>query len=157
MRKGWLAAALALAGCNQGTPQQHESPENLAPINTPATAAPAAAVTAESTLPAGLPAPAAAPAGLHFVVTGTEPFWSAEVAAGSLRYSTPENPTGIAATVAEAKDGTGMRYSGTLRGQALDLLILPGKCSDGMSDKTYAFSATLLIGTVSLRGCAERK
>ena len=57
----------------------------------------------------------------------------------------------------EAKDGTGVRYSGTLGGQAIDLLIQPGKCSDGMSDKIYPYSAKLLLGTSTARGCAERK
>lgn len=155
MRKAWLAAGIALAGCHQGAPQQ-EHAANADPINAPAR--PAAAVTpAPSPAVPAIAPPSAGPVAQHFVATGTEPFWSADVAAGSLRYSTPENQSGAAATVTEAKDGTGVRYSGTLGGQAIDLLIQPGKCSDGMSGKTYAYSAKLLLGTSTARGCAERK
>jgi len=150
MRKTWLAAGLALAGCHQNAPQQ-ERTATADPINAPAK--PSAAVPAPTPV---APAPAAQTA-RHFVATGTEPFWSADVAAGSLRYSTPENPSGTAITVTEAQDGIGMRYSGTLAKQTFDLLIQPGKCSDGMSDKSYAYSAKLMIGTSTARGCAELK
>lgn len=153
-RPGWLAA-LALAGCHQDN-QQHERAEALAPINAPARPGPVIAATSAASVAAS---PAAKPpeGNVHFVATGTEPFWSADVAAGSLRYATPEIPDGVSATVTEAKDGTGMRYSGTLQGQALDLLIQPGKCSDGMSDKVYAYTAKLLLGATALHGCADRK
>ena len=157
MRRAWLIAALALTGCNQGSPQPRESAESMAPINAPAKPVPAASA---SSSPAATATPSTSASSLpvrHFVATGTEPFWSVDVAGAKLRYSNPENQSGVTATVVEAKDGTGVRYSGRLRGQAIDLSIQPGKCSDGMSDKNYAYNAKLLIGTSSLAGCADLK
>ena len=35
-----------------------------------------------------------------------------------------------------------------------DLMITPGECSDGMSDRTYPYTATLLVGDEQRQGCA---
>jgi uncharacterized membrane protein len=86
---------------------------------------------------------------------GTEPFWSVEVNGAALHYTTPESPAGtrIATTVTPEAGGT--RYSGVLGGEAFWLLIVPGTCSDGMSDTVYPFVATLTLGARSERGCAR--
>lgn len=88
---------------------------------------------------------------------GTEPFWSVEIAPDGLRYSDPENIEGTAFAATAVPDGAGGRWTGTLRGQPLTLLVLPGACSDGMSDTVYPFKATLERGGQTLSGCARAR
>lgn len=92
---------------------------------------------------------------VHF--TGTEPFWGGQVAGESLTYSTPENIDGTTITVTRFPGRGGLSFSGNLDGRALDLAITPGNCSDGMSDRTYPFVATLQLGNEQRSGCAWRE
>lgn len=120
----------------------------------------AACKPAERPAPPAQPEPSAsvsAPIPQRFQALGTEPFWSVEVRPGQLRYSSPENidGTGFAATETGADGGT--RWSGTLEGKPFSLLIVPGQCSDGMSDTVYAWKATLRWGEVSEQGCARER
>lgn len=85
---------------------------------------------------------------------GTEPFWGGEVAANTLRYSTPENIDGVEISVERFAGNNGLGYSGELDGAPFDLAITPGECSDGMSDRTYPYHATLQLGEASNEGCA---
>lgn len=85
---------------------------------------------------------------------GTEPFWSARIEGAQLTYSTPDKPQGVAAAVTRFAGNGGLGISGTLDGAALQLAITPGACSDGMSDRTYPYGATLAVGDVVSSGCA---
>ena len=87
---------------------------------------------------------------------GTEPFWRLRVERGTLTYTTPEDLDGTATQVERFAGRGGLSFSGTLGGQQLDLAITPGECSDGMSDRTYPFHATLALGTDQRSGCAWR-
>lgn len=87
-------------------------------------------------------------------LTGTEPFWGGTIAAGALTYTTPENQAGDTLAVRRFAGNNGLGFSGTLQGNALDLTITPGACSDGMSDRSYPFTATLRIGEEQRSGCA---
>lgn len=89
---------------------------------------------------------------VHF--TGTEPFWGGEVSGTRLRYSTPENIEGTTLSVERFAGNNGVSFSGRLEGRAFDLMVTPGACSDGMSDRTYPFHATLKLGEETRRGCA---
>lgn len=86
--------------------------------------------------------------------TGTEPFWGGEVTGETLTYSTPENIDGTTILVERFAGNNGLGYSGTLDGQAFDMTVTPGECSDGMSDRTYPFTVTLQIGDEQRNGCA---
>lgn len=86
--------------------------------------------------------------------TGTEPFWGGEIADGVARYSTPDNPDGTTFTVERFAGLNGVSFSGELSGARFDLMVTPGTCSDGMSDRTYPFTATLMIGAETREGCA---
>ncbi len=88
---------------------------------------------------------------LHFA--GTEPFWSGEVAGGSLTYSTPENIDGTTISVERFGGRGGLGISGTLDGMSFDMMVTPGQCSDGMSDRTYPYVVTLSIGDETRSGC----
>jgi uncharacterized membrane protein len=40
-----------------------------------------------------------------------------------------------------------------LNGEAFTATLTPGDCSDGMSDRTFPFVATIALGEETLRGC----
>tara|TARA_A100001391_G_scaffold83275_2_gene54501 strand:+ start:7211 stop:7651 length:441 start_codon:yes stop_codon:yes gene_type:complete len=88
--------------------------------------------------------------------SGTEPFWGGSVVGESLTYTTPENIDGTTITVSRFAGRGGVTWSGMLESQSFDLMITPGRCSDGMSDRTYPFVATLQFGRRQLEGCAWR-
>lgn len=86
--------------------------------------------------------------------TGTEPFWGGEVTGERLLYTTPENPDGAAIAVTRFAGNSGLGFSGTLDGARFDMTVTEGKCSDGMSDRTYPLTVTLLIKEEQRNGCA---
>ncbi|QKG70504.1 COG3650 family protein [Erythrobacter mangrovi] len=86
--------------------------------------------------------------------TGTEPFWGGEVADGMVRYSTPDRPDGVRFAADRFAGLNGVSFSGKLDGTSFDLMVTPGTCSDGMSDRSYPFTATLRLGTETREGCA---
>lgn len=87
-------------------------------------------------------------------LVGTEPFWGGTVARGNFLYTTPEVEAGETIAVRRFAGNNGLGFSGTLRGTSVDLAITPGNCSDGMSDRTFPFVATLRIGAEQRSGCA---
>ena len=86
--------------------------------------------------------------------TGTEPFWGGEVKGETLTYTTIDNPKGDAIAVKRFAGRNGLGVSGQLQGAAFDMTITPGACSDGMSDRSYPFTVTLLVGQETRNGCA---
>ncbi|KPP87971.1 COG3650 family protein [Erythrobacter sp. HL-111] len=90
-------------------------------------------------------------------VTGNEPFWGMTIdqAAGVAAYSTPENIDGTRFKAARFAGNNGLGFTGTLAsGEGVVVTITPGECSDGMTDRTYPFTATAKIGGRDLEGCA---
>ena len=88
-------------------------------------------------------------------VAGTEPFWAATIADGAVKYSTPELPDGTSFAVSRFAGNSGVSFSGKLNdGRGFDLMITPGTCSDGMSDREYPYVASLKLGSESQTGCA---
>lgn len=86
--------------------------------------------------------------------TGTEPFWGGTVDGDELVYSTPENIDGSVIPVERFTGQGGLSFAGNLDAQNFDLLITAGECSDGMSDRTYPYTATLRLGNEQREGCA---
>lgn len=87
-------------------------------------------------------------------VTGTEPFWGGEVKGGVLAWSTPEKPQGTPIPVQRFAGRGGIGYTGTLDGRSFAVTLTEGECSDGMSDRTYPFTASVAIGQDPLlSGC----
>ncbi|RJX68113.1 hypothetical protein D6858_09355 [Tsuneonella suprasediminis] len=86
--------------------------------------------------------------------TGTEPFWGGTVAGQTLIYSTPESTEGKAIGVERFAGRGGISWSGMYGGAPLVLAVTPGKCSDGMSDRSYPFVATLQVAGEQRNGCA---
>ena len=97
-------------------------------------------------------------AGASISVLGTEPFWGLSIEPDgdgySATYSSPENIEGTRFAVDRFAGNNGVSYSGTLNGEALSASLTPGDCSDGMSDRTYPYVATVSLGDTTLLGCA---
>ena len=89
----------------------------------------------------------------QLIARGTEPFWAVEVDGGRLVWKTPDQPEGVAVSAERRVDGTGVRYVAREAG-TFELAIVPGPCSDGMSDLEYPFSATWRHAGRTWRGCA---
>lgn len=87
-------------------------------------------------------------------LVGTEPFWGGTVSEGRFTYTTPENQAGEAIAVKRFAGNSGLGFSGTRGGRPLDLMITRGTCSDGMSDRTYPYTATLKLDAEQRSGCA---
>lgn len=85
---------------------------------------------------------------------GTEPFWGGTLADGTLRYTHPENEAGELIPVKRFAGNNGLGFSGSRNGQPLDLMITKGVCSDGMSDRSFPYTATLRLGSEQRNGCA---
>lgn len=90
---------------------------------------------------------------------GTEPFWSLVIEPDgeryTARYSTPETIDGTSFAATRFAGNNGLGFSGRLGEEPVQIAITPGKCSDGMSDRVYPFSASVRIGETLLEGCAE--
>lgn len=86
---------------------------------------------------------------------GTEPFWGGSISGTELTYTTPENIEGTTIAIERFTGQGGLGFAGMLDGQSFDLLVTPGECSDGMSDRTYPFVATLKLGEEQRQGCAH--
>ena len=88
-------------------------------------------------------------------VVGTEPFWGVRVDGDALHFTTLDDQVGkhLQATPTSQPDGVRDEGSDGATGFRLDLQR--GACSDGMSDKTYAFKAAVRYGQTDYSGCAE--
>lgn len=86
-------------------------------------------------------------------VTGTEPFWGGTVNGDTVTYTTPDNQAGEAIPVHRFAGRGGVSFTGLYNGGDFALMVTPGQCSDGMSDRTYPFTVTLKLGEETRRGC----
>jgi uncharacterized membrane protein len=86
-------------------------------------------------------------------LTGTEPFWNAQIKADAAVWTTPDNPDGTRFAVTRFAGNNGLGFSGTLDGAPFTATLTPGVCSDGMSDSSYPYVATIALGEGTLRGC----
>jgi len=86
-------------------------------------------------------------------LTGTEPFWAIQIEGNEAIYSNPEHPEGLAFAVARFTGNNGLGLSGTLFAEPVTITLTPGQCSDGMSDRTFPYVATVALGEETLRGC----
>jgi uncharacterized membrane protein len=86
-------------------------------------------------------------------MTGTEPFWGVTITGNQARYSNPEHPEGFDFAVTRFAGNNGLGFSGTLFEDSFTATLTPGNCSDGMSDRTFPFVATMALGNQTLRGC----
>jgi uncharacterized membrane protein len=86
-------------------------------------------------------------------LTGTEPFWGVQITGQQANYANPDHPEGYDFEVERFAGNNGLGFSGTMEGAAVTITLTPGACSDGMSDRTYPYVATIALGDETLRGC----
>lgn len=86
---------------------------------------------------------------------GTEPFWSAVIASSALTWTEPGmERDGLKAPVILSRLGPDLSISGRLDGRSFQATVTPGPCSDGMSDRSYPYSARVIWGERLFTGCA---
>lgn len=108
-------------------------------------------------LTAASPWESAALRGVALRAVGQEPGWLVEVVPekwvlvitdyGRLRVLAPP--------VAPVEFGGGQRYSLRTETHTVEVLAMPGECSDGMSDETFDTKVTLVVDGVTSRGCGR--
>lgn len=131
-----ILAALALAACQPKADGGTLATEPAsAPVLAPAAAKP--------------PVPAAFRVDLD--ARGTEPFWSLQIRKKSLVFQRPDAPALTAPTDGPLMEGGKVTWA---EGK-LVALVTEAPCSDGMSDKTYPFTAEVQAGQETYKGCAE--
>jgi uncharacterized membrane protein len=132
------ALTLGLAACD---PHAADSTGAASP---PADA-PAAAPTAPAT-----PVVSAefAPA---FRLIGTEPFWALKIDKDNMVLSRPEQSD----LTVEHGGPVGGDGHAQWSGEGLTASVTKATCSDGMSDRTYAYTAEAKLGAVVLKGCGD--
>ena len=101
------------------------------------------------------PAPAAFLFPQRLQALGTEPFWSVDIDGSQIAYSSLDEPEKRIARVTRQEAGGELRLVGTLGNAPITVRIIPETCSDGMSDRVYAYSARVQLGAQSLQGCAR--
>ena len=128
---------------------------------------PPADAPANPTEPAGAPdsAPAAAPVEAPTLegaldANGTEPFWSMKIRRDFIALSRPDETDVIAVNTGVRMQGVAGVWQTTTvaKGEDLTVTMVPAEgpkgCSNGMADKSFPFVATVVLGGVTLKGCA---
>lgn len=87
---------------------------------------------------------------------GTEPFWALELDAERATYKDADGRVLVATVTGVPTQPGGFRLEAT-GGDALVLEVAPGRCSDGMSDAVYAYTASVTLPDRTVKGCARRK
>lgn len=95
--------------------------------------------------------------GVAFRAVGQEPGWMVEVVPEKwlLVLGDYGRVRVLAPPVAPVEFGGGQRYSVRAGTHTLEMLALPGTCSDGMSEETFDTKVTLVLDGVTLRGCGR--
>lgn len=87
---------------------------------------------------------------------GNEPFWSVTIDSNGLRFISPEDSAGVSFPAVEpVANGDTLRWTSKNEKGGILVLIWPGSCSDGMSDKTWSHSSAVKLNETSYVGCAE--
>lgn len=96
----------------------------------------------------------------EFWCLGTEPFWDIQIskAENGIFYNNPlSGQPGLFFPWKKPRtEGEKTIYESQLEdGTKIRIVITPEKCSDGMSDQAFKYSATVTLGETTLRGCAQ--
>jgi uncharacterized membrane protein len=98
----------------------------------------------------------AAPADTLLRLVGTEPFWGGILSATSFHFQSPEEQLPLAIESTETAAGRPADYVRLFQLKGGNwLLIRQGDCSDGMSDQSYPYQATLWLQGRLYEGCAR--
>jgi uncharacterized membrane protein len=174
-----MLTLLALSACDKVTPPakppaagqtlpvvvEHGAPAPAAvapavPAAVPVAAAPAAPPSPPVPAAPPAPKPAASPPPSAFAgdfdLIGTEPFWNLQIRAGALKLSRPEHADFAAANPGYNEFGKTAMWNATAGKSHMTVTVTKARCTDGMSDRTYAYSAKVALWGTTLSGCAAR-
>lgn len=115
----------------------------------------------------------------EFIALGTEPFWNVTIRKNGIVYSSPDTRrltfrlrsplalrlrSGLTFPYVTPLKAAGRPadlvrvYRLTSKGNSMMIILKKvSACSDGMSDKNYPYSATLILNNTVLEGCADKK
>lgn len=85
-------------------------------------------------------------------MVGTEPFWNILFGGGRVVFSSPDSNEGRTTTEPFFFGPKGAEW----HGEGMDIYLTAGRCSDGMSDRSYRLKAEVHIGDTKLKGCADQ-
>ena len=90
---------------------------------------------------------------------GTEPFWALDIDSTGLRFTTPEDTTGMRfpPNAPSPIAGDTLVWMAESELAAIHVRLWPTQCSDGMSDRVYPYSALVRVAGTEYRGCANRR
>ena len=90
----------------------------------------------------------------QFIARGNEPFWTVKVNGSTLTLITPENLAGKQLNALQSVSSDSLKFTGQDQGHAFTLLIVPGTCTDSMSDEVFSYTSTWTYAGDSNTGCA---
>ena len=90
---------------------------------------------------------------------GTEPFWALDIDSTGLRFTTPEDTSGkrFPPNAPSPIAGDTLVWMAETEMVAIHVRIWREPCSDGMSDRTYPYTAIVRVAGTTYRGCADRR
>jgi uncharacterized membrane protein len=145
-----LLLVLLLAGLAACKPGAHEQRTGIIP---PADA------PANPGEPASAPPPADPAVALDgpLDLNGAEPFWALKIRRDSLVLSRPEHADVIAVNPGARIDGGRAVWEGVAvaSGKPLKVTVETGVCSNGMSDVSFPYRATVESAGETFKGCAH--
>lgn len=106
--------------------------------------------------PAATPAPAADPGAafkVDFSASGTEPFWRVDIKGTDIVLTRPDAPAVTATNAGLAATDAAATWTAQAGAAAVTVTVTAGECSDGMSDLKYSYTAQVVWGGETLKGC----
>ena len=90
---------------------------------------------------------------------GTEPFWALDIDSTGLRFTTPEDTSGMRfpPNAPTPVAGDTLVWMAETEMTAIHVRIWREQCSDGMSDRAYPYTAIVRVAGTTYRGCADRR
>jgi uncharacterized membrane protein len=88
-----------------------------------------------------------------FKAVGTEPFWSAAVAQGTLSFERPDAPAVTGDFGGSPMHGDQRRFFANTATGPLEIQFTRATCTDGMSDSLYAWTAVAKFDGKEWKGC----
>jgi uncharacterized membrane protein len=146
--------APAAGQATQASPQATQATPQAAPIERPARDG------GQQGIRVGEPAPndprgPRRPRGSAWHAFGNEPFWSVQLRDTTVVFTTPDDQRGATMLGRRIPSLRGTVIQGSGPKGEFHLGIVPGECSDGMSDRRYDHQSTFIYGGTTYKGCAE--
>ena len=89
-------------------------------------------------------------------LAGTEPFWSAEIRAGRITLKRPDQGDMAMPNTGPVITGKSAIWNGGGDAGHMTVVVEKKACNNGMSDKTYPYTASVKVGETVMSGCGTR-